>query len=443
MMSAVILGLSLISGGYEMLFLLIGFREYVTWRISLVWLSLIILLAIGANIATAQWPQVPLVFFWIVPLIIVNTLMSSRLLYTKWLLMLPVAIFLNAIKRLLGALVGVVAKMIAKSTSPMLLRQALGLQAVADWNLFIAVIITLPIVILLGLAAHRWLVRVAAADFLQRARVDLSDYLLVLLFFAIYVMAYVFAMEWSINGQAYMAIVASITFGIIGVYLISNKNSHLNDAQLLLEVSNYNELLRHHNQDLHLFKHDYQNVLLSLSAFIQKEDMPGLKHYFDTEVMPASHQLDQQTELVGLSRLDMPTVSGMVYAKHEAAAQRNVQVNVTILETVQLADVPQIKVVRILGNLLDNAIDAAARADRQVTITINNRNAKTVVFSIVNQVPAQETLDLSVIKKSRFTTKPGHLGYGLSSIEQLITAELQVNYRIQDDHFIAELIVQH
>jgi len=183
--------------------------------------------------------------------------------------------------------------------------------------------------------------------------------------------------------------------------------------------------------------------LLSLSAFIKKEDMPGLKHYFDTEVMPASHQLDQQTELVGLSRLDMPTVSGMVYAKHEAAAQRNVQVNVTILETVQLADVPQIKVVRILGNLLDNAIDAAARADRQVTITINNRNAKTVVFSIVNQVPAQETLDLSVIKKSRFTTKPGHLGYGLSSIEQLITAELQVNYRIQDDHFIAELIVQH
>lgn len=68
-------------------------------------------------------------------------------------------------------------------------------------------------------------------------------------------------MEWSVNAQTYMAIAAIVTFGIIGSYLISNKNSHLNDAQLLLQVSNYNELLSHHNRDLHLFKHDYENIL--------------------------------------------------------------------------------------------------------------------------------------------------------------------------------------
>ncbi|POD89051.1 hypothetical protein S101258_00223 [Lactiplantibacillus plantarum subsp. plantarum] len=80
-------------------------------------------------------------------------------------------------------------------------------------------------------------------------------------------------MEWTVNSQTYMAIAASVTFGIIGLYLINNKNSHLNDAQLLLEVSNYNELLSHHNRDLHLFKHDYQNVLLSLSSFIKNDDI--------------------------------------------------------------------------------------------------------------------------------------------------------------------------
>lgn len=42
-MSAVLLALSLISGGYEMLFLMIGFREYVTWRIAIIWLSLVII----------------------------------------------------------------------------------------------------------------------------------------------------------------------------------------------------------------------------------------------------------------------------------------------------------------------------------------------------------------------------------------------------------------
>lgn len=250
-------------------------------------------------------------------------------------------------------------------------------------------------------------------------------------------------MEWSVNAQTYMAIAAIVTFGIIGSYLISNKNSHLNDAQLLLQVSNYNELLSHHNHDLHLFKHDYENILLSMSAFIQNNDMAGLKRYFTTEVMPARVTLNRQSGLSDLSRLDMPTVSGLIYAKYEAANGQNVHLVVTILEKVTLADIPQIKVVQILGNLLDNATDAAARANHQVALTVKNRDAHTTVFSITNQIPTHEAVDLSVIKKSRFTTKPGHLGYGLSSIEQLTTDQLVVNYCIEEGNFIAELIIKH
>lgn len=442
-MSAVLLALSLISGGYEMLFLMIGFREYVTWRIAIIWLSLVIITMSLGEVASNLWPQVPLAYFWIIPIVCVTTFMSSQLLYTQWILMLPVAIFLNALKRLVGAIMGVIAKAVAQSASPMLLRQAIGLHSTADINLFLASIMMLPVIIILGMLAHRWLVQVSAADFLQRARVNISDYLLAILFFAIYIIAYVFAMEWSVNAQTYMAIAAIVTFGIIGSYLISNKNSHLNDAQLLLQVSNYNELLSHHNRDLHLFKHDYENILLSMSAFIQNNDMAGLKRYFTTEVMPARVTLNRQSGLSDLSRLDMPTVSGLIYAKYEAANGQNVHLVVTILEKVTLADIPQIKVVRILSNLLDNATDAAARANHQVALTVKNRDAHTTVFSITNQIPTHEAVDLSVIKKSRFTTKPGHLGYGLSSIEQLTTDQLVVNYCIEEGNFIAELIIKH
>ncbi|POD89053.1 hypothetical protein S101258_00225 [Lactiplantibacillus plantarum subsp. plantarum] len=82
------------------------------------------------------------------------------------------------------------------------------------------------------------------------------------------------------------------------------------------------------------------------------------------------------------------------------------------------------------------------RADQQVKLTVTNQDEHTVSFTVQNQIPNDETLDLSVIKKSRFTTKPGHLGYGLSSIEQLTTDKLQVNYTIEDTDFVAELIVE-
>lgn len=442
-MATVLFILALSSGYYEILFLMIGFREYVTWRLAVVWVAMIATSQVLSEIGTLLFPNMPLVFLWIIPLVAVNTFMSSRLLYTQWLLMLPVMIFLNAVKRLITAIMGVLAKALLAPNADMLLRQAVKLDKTVDLNMFLAVMLSIPVVIILGGLAHRWLVRVSAADFLQRARVEAGDYLLVMLFFIIYVIAYVFAMEWSVNSRTYMAIAASLTFGIIGSYLINNKNSHLNDAQLLLQVSNYNELLRRHNRDLHLFKHDYQNILLSLSAFIREDNMTGLKHYFEAEVLPASHNLNKQTELAGLNRLAMPTASGLIYAKYETAVRREVQLVVVVLEDVELLDVPQIKVVRILGNLLDNAVDAAARANRHVTLTISNRNKQTAVFTVRNQIPINETLDLSVIKKSRFTTKPGHLGYGLSSIEQLTTDQLMVNYCIEDTDFVAELVVTH
>ncbi|MCG5037543.1 hypothetical protein MAA39_15380 [Lactiplantibacillus plantarum] len=78
----------------------------------------------------------PLAYFGIIPIVCVTTFMSSRLLYTQWILMLPVAIFLNALKRLVGAIMGVIAKAVAQSASPMLLRQAIGLHSTADINLF-------------------------------------------------------------------------------------------------------------------------------------------------------------------------------------------------------------------------------------------------------------------------------------------------------------------
>ncbi|MFB9768725.1 sensor histidine kinase [Lactiplantibacillus modestisalitolerans] len=441
-MATVLLALALMSGAYEMLFFMIAFREYLTWRIGVIWTLLFILCAILDEWSIAYLPHLPLAIFTIIPMVVVTTVMSSRMLYTKWILMMPIAIFLNAFKRLLGGIMGVLTRYLMQSDAPMLLRQAVGLQSNADINLFLAVLLTLPAVILLSMWAHHWLVRVSAADFLQRARVEPSDYLLVLLLFAIYTIVYAFIMEQSVVYQSFMAIISSVTFGIVGIYLINNKNSHLNDDQLLKQMSVYNELLRQRNQELHLFKHDYQNVLLSLAALLKEKDYAELERYFNEEVLPGGQALGANTELDVLRHLESPVVSGMIYAKHHLAAGRGVQLSVSIIETINLPDVSQVRLVRILGNLLDNAIDAAERADKQVALTIEKQAPQAIIFKVQNQIPPKDTVDLNVIKKGRFTTKRGHLGYGLSSIEQLVTSNMRVDYELQEGQFIAILRLQ-
>ncbi|BDZ31735.1 GHKL domain-containing protein [Lactiplantibacillus sp. WILCCON 0030] len=441
-MEAVLYALSLLSGAYEMLVMMIAFHELLTWRLATVWVTLIIANCEFAQLATAFWPQVPLVFFWVVPLTIITTVMSARLLYTKWILTLPIAIFLNAVKRLIGGMAGSFLKWIMSSDAPMRLRQSIDMHNLAaNINLFGAAMLCLPAMIIIGLIAHHFVIKSAAADFFQHAKIDHSDYLLVLLCYGLYIGAYAYVMQLSVTSQTFVASASSLIFGIIVFYVVSNKNSRLTDAQLLSEVSDYNELLGHRNQQLHLFKHDYQNILLSLSQYIQNEDMPGLKTYFENEVMTSGQSLNVDVGPEQLRNLQVPALSGLIYSKYEAAASRGVELQLNVLQAIELPEAAHVNIVRILGNLIDNAIDAASQVDHRVQLSIRQTTAGTVDFTVENKVPAGETIDLARIKKSRFTTKPGHLGYGLSSISQLASKNVAVRYQIQEGTFSATLTI--
>ncbi|RRK09427.1 GHKL domain-containing protein [Lactiplantibacillus garii] len=420
---------------------MLAFREFLTWRIATVWTGAIIGVAVFSQLAPF-FPHVPLVLFWIVPITVVNTIMCTRFLYTKWILALPIVVFLNAFKRLIGGISGSLVKLLMGSNVEMKLRQVMSLKLfITNLDLFYAVVIGLPIVILVGLWAHHLVIRSATADFFQHAQIDRNDYLLVLLCYVLYILAYSYALELSVVAQMYVAIASSVIFGIISFYLVSSKNSRLTDAQLLNQVSQYNVLLSHRNQELHLFKHDYQNVLLSLSQYIQKDDMDGLKRYFEQEVLPNGQELTTSAAPEQLRYLHVPALSGLIYSKYEAAASRGVTLEIALLQPVDLPDTDQVKLVRILGNLLDNAIDAAVKVDKRVNLAIEVTK-RTVTFNIQNKFQANENIDLAHISKSRFTTKPGHLGYGLSSIEQLANKQLTVHYRIKNDTFLAILTIQ-
>ena len=46
---------------------------------------------------------------------------------------------------------------------------------------------------------------------------------------------------------------------------------------------------------LRSFKHDYSNIMLSMSGYIEANDMDGLKEYFDKEILPLSKKITKNT----------------------------------------------------------------------------------------------------------------------------------------------------
>lgn len=93
--------LLLCSGTYEMIILTMAFHEFLTWRISLTWFALVSCLAIGGQFGINAELIRPTILGYFLALIILNTIMASRLIKVNWVLMLPIVTFLNALKYLI------------------------------------------------------------------------------------------------------------------------------------------------------------------------------------------------------------------------------------------------------------------------------------------------------------------------------------------------------
>ena len=61
----------------------------------------------------------------------------------------------------------------------------------------------------------------------------------------------------------------------------------------LQDLQDYTHNLEIMYNGLRSFKHDYINILLSLSGYIANSDMDELKQFFETNIFPTKNLIDQ------------------------------------------------------------------------------------------------------------------------------------------------------
>ena len=93
----------------------------------------------------------------------------------------------------------------------------------------------------------------------------------------------------------------------------------MDKAQMELREDSYQKLQLYTTQieqmysSLRSFKHDYFNVMLSMSGYIDTEDMPGLKEYFYQEIIPRNQKLSEGTgKFNSFIHIKNPTLKGLL-----------------------------------------------------------------------------------------------------------------------------------
>lgn len=220
--------------------------------------------------------------------------------------------------------------------------------------------------------------------------------------------------------SGYLLVMLFLLFAMRHSYLEKMQTEAKQKA--LQDLQDYTHHLEIMYNGLRSFKHDYINILLSMSGYIANNDMGELKQFFETKIFPTKNLIDQgDYKLNQLSNIGVLEIKSLLCAKLIYAHESGIDVTIDVPDRVDSFPMDTVDLARILGIFLDNAIEASPTAE-QPQIGLNIIQNKTGVSIIISNRFRDSGLMLHKLKQKGFSTKIGHQGIGLGNAQKIISS---------------------
>ncbi|MEQ6378196.1 sensor histidine kinase [Bacillaceae bacterium S4-13-56] len=202
------------------------------------------------------------------------------------------------------------------------------------------------------------------------------------------------------------------------------------DKTEVKEMLNTLSEVRRYSEDLRAQTHEYTNKLYVLSGLLQ------LGHYKEAvELIQTESNLHMnQTEVV-FNRIKDRTVQAILLGKIGKASEKKIELDID--HSSSLEKIPKhidiSKLITILGNLLDNAMEAVcSQKDRKITF-FSTDIGDDIVFEVADSGHGISEENMKQIFEIGFSTKgEENRGFGLSIVKEIVD-DLQGTIEIQSD----------
>jgi len=191
-------------------------------------------------------------------------------------------------------------------------------------------------------------------------------------------------------------------------------------------------------------EHDYENILLSLQGFIDGNDFEGLKQYFLSKVAGTSSTVTKSHfALKNLDKIKATEIKSILAAKLMMAQGLDIDATFEANEDIEDVSVDSLSLVRMLGIILDNAIEAQAELENKKLYVGAFRWEHGLYFIIQNTCPPNMPA-FHKLWKAGFSSKGENRGLGLANlieiVKQLPNVSLETD--IKDGDFVQKLIIE-
>lgn len=236
----------------------------------------------------------------------------------------------------------------------------------------------------------------------------------------------------------FLSFISLVAYFILSIYSLTRVFKLTLTTRKLESAEEYNNTLHILHDNVRGFKHDFDNIVTTIGGYIRTEDMKGLKKYY--------LQLEDDCQRVNNLYLLNPEIINndgiynLLTKKYNEAEEKDIKVNITFLLDLSTLHMKIYEFARILGILLDNAIEASSECEeRIINLTFRNDSKNSRELIIIENTYNDKNLDTEKIFEKGVSGKDNHTGLGLWEVRKLIKKNNNINlYTSKNDNFFCQ-----
>lgn len=234
--------------------------------------------------------------------------------------------------------------------------------------------------------------------------------------------------------------VALIIYFSISMYSIIRTHTLEKTRKDLENEKLYNKTLNLLHDNIRCFKHDFNNIVQAIGGYISVDDMKGLKEYYKSLLNDC--KLTNNLNVLNPETINNPSIYSLLTNKYYVATQKNVKMTFSVFTDLSKINFNMYEFSRMLGILLDNAIEAAEESEEKLIEIDFHSTPKKQLFIIKNTCKDLNISTTKIFEKG-YSTKENNSGIGLWKVHTILSKNTDADLftTISDNMFSQQLEV--
>lgn len=218
----------------------------------------------------------------------------------------------------------------------------------------------------------------------------------------------------------FLSFLSLLAYFSVSIYSLTRVIKLVLTTQKLENAEEYNKTLTILHDSVRGFKHDFDNIVTTIGGYIKTNDMDGLKKYY----LQLSDDCQKVNNLYILNpdAINNPGVYSLLTTKYHLAEENGIKITMSLLLNLNNLNMKIYEFTRILGILLDNAIEASKECEEKlINIIFRDDDKHHRQLVIIENTYKDKSVDTNMIFNKGYSGKNNHTGLGLWEVKNILS----------------------